>query len=71
MNRLTQSPQKEAGSKKLTAALEYLGERYKLHPNHDAYMKRIADTTEIVVPHYIAACGEKITLKMALTRQGG
>ena len=57
-------------NKKLIAALEYLGERYKLHPAHDAYVKRIADTTEIVVPHYLAACGEKITLKMALTRQG-
>jgi hypothetical protein len=54
----------------LRHALDYLGERYKLHPAHDAYMKRITDTTEIVVPHYLAACGEKITLKMALTRQG-
>ena len=57
-------------NKKLIAALEYLGERYKLHPNHEAHIKRIADATEIVVPHYLAACGEKITLKMALTRQG-
>lgn len=58
-------------NQKLTAAIEYLGERYKLHPAHDAYTKRIADTTEIVVPKWLAACGEKITLKMALTRQGG
>lgn len=57
-------------SQKLAAALEYLGERYKLHPNHAAHIKRIADTTEIVVPKWLAACGEKITLKMALTRQG-
>jgi len=56
--------------KKLTAAIEYLGERYKLHPAHAAHIKRIADTTEVVVPDWLAACGEKITLKMALTRQG-